>query len=267
MPARTGPSSCSTVLPIFPRPSARSVPRCRWLWPISLRTCVIRTFAILILLRNVGRGGLGALLFVLRCFVRQDLADREAAGLRDLLGPAEALEPVDRRLRHVDRIRRAEALREDVADAGELEHGAHAATGDDAGSLARRPEQHARGVGTAEDLVRDRRPVLRDGEEVLLRVLDGLGDRKRHLARLAIADADPVDLVANDHERGEREATPALDDLCDAVDLDDALLELARLLTLDYLALDRSEIRPRAQNFSPPSRAASASAFTRPWNR
>jgi hypothetical protein len=96
--------------------------------------------------------------------------------------------------------------------------------------------------------------VLRDGEEVLLRVLDGLRDRKRHLTRLAVADADAVDLVSDHHERGEREAPAALNDLRDAVDLDDALLELARLGVFDC-----------AQNSSPPSRAPSASALTRPW--
>jgi hypothetical protein len=97
--------------------------------------------------------------------------------------------------------------------------------------------------------------VLRDREEVLLRVLDGLGDRERDLARLAVADADAVDLVAHDDERREREAPAALDDLRDAVDLDDALLELARLGVLDRTH----------QKLSPPSRAPSASALTRPW--
>src|SRR5690348_1909649 len=117
MPVRTGPSSCSTVRPILPRPSARSVPRCRWLWPISLRTCVIRTFAILGLLwlRRLG----GRLLFgLLGSLVRQHLADREAARLGDLLRPAQPLEAVHGRLRHVDRVGRAEALREEVADPG-----------------------------------------------------------------------------------------------------------------------------------------------------
>src|SRR5213076_3101061 len=112
-----------------------------------------------------------------------------------VLGPAQVLQRGDRRLRHVDRIRRAEALGEHVADAAEL----------------------------------------------------------GNLARLAVAEADAVDLVADDDERREREAAAALDDLRDAVDLDDTLLELARLGVFD-----------RAQNSSPPSRAASASAFTRP---
>src|SRR5205823_7575845 len=90
-------------------------------------------------------------------------------------------------------------------------------------------EEDARGVELAHDLVRDRRAVLRHREEILLRVVDGLGDRERHLARLPVADADAVDLVADHDERREREAPAALDDLRDAVDLDHALLELARL--------------------------------------
>ena len=90
-------------------------------------------------------------------------------------------------------------------------------------------------------------PVLRHREEVLLRVVDGLRDRERHLARLAVADADAIDLVADHDERREREPPAALDDLRDAVDLDDALLELARLLARDLV--------DAAQNFSPPSRA------------
>jgi len=103
--------------------------------------------------------------------------------------------------------------------------------------------------------------VLRYLKDVLLRVVDGLRDRQRDLPRLSVADADAVNLVADDDERREREAPPALDDLRDPVDLDDALLELARLqldVPLD-LTLDR------AQNLSPPSRAPSARAFTRPW--
>ena len=105
----------------------------------------------------------------------------------------------------------------------------------------------------------DRRAVLRHGEEVLLRVVDGLRDRERNLAGLPVADADTVDLVADHDQRGEREPPAALDHLGDAVDLDHTLLELARLLAREHLTLDTR------QNVNPPSRAPSASAFTRPW--
>src|SRR5439155_6197133 len=192
---------------------------------------------------------------------RQHLADREPARSGDVLRTAQALEALDGRLQHVCRIRRAEALGEDVADAAELEHGTDAAAGDHAGSLAGRAEHDARSAEPAHDLVGDGRPVLRDREEVLLRIVDGLRDRERDLARLPVAEADAVDLVADHDERGEREPPAALDHLRDAVDLDDALLELAGLFPGDDFAFDRCG----AQNLSPPSRAASASAFTRPW--
>src|SRR5689334_8791486 len=192
---------------------------------------------------------------------RQDLRDGQAPDLSDLLGPPEPLQAVDRRLEHVDRIRRAEALGEDVADAAELEHRADATTRDHARSLACGTQQHSRRAELAEDLVRDRRALLRHREQVLLRVVHRLRDRQRHLARLAVADADAVDLVADYDERREREPPAALDDLGDTVDLDHALLELALSLALDHFTFDGSG----AQNLSPPSRAASASAFTRPW--
>jgi hypothetical protein len=68
--------------------------------------------------------------------------------------------------------------------------------------------------------------VLRDAEEVLLRALDALLDGQRDLVGLAVADADDVALVPDDHERGEGEAPAALDDLGDAVDLHDPLLQV-----------------------------------------
>src|SRR3982750_2995018 len=164
MPARTGESSISFVLPILLRPRARSVPRWRWVWPIWLRTCVSFNFATL-----------GHLLRDLRP-VREHLADRLAARLRDFLGAAQVLQRLLGGLQHVDRVRRAERLREHVADAAELEHRTDAAAGDHAGTGRRGPQEHARRVEAAERLVRDRLAVLRHGEEVLARVLDRLRD-------------------------------------------------------------------------------------------
>ena len=111
-------------------------------------------------------------------------------------------------------------------DAGELEHRAHAAAGDHAGTGRGGLEQHAPGAEDAGRLVGDRAAVLGHAEEVLLGALDALLDRERHLVGLAVADADDFAFVADDDERREREAPAALDDLGDAVDLDDALLEV-----------------------------------------
>ena len=111
-------------------------------------------------------------------------------------------------------------------DAGELEHRAHAAAGDHAGAGRGGLEETRAGAEHAGRLVGDRAAVLGHAEEVLLGPLDALLDRQRHLVRLAVADADDFVFVADDDQRGEREAPAALDDLGDAVDLDDALLEI-----------------------------------------
>ena len=127
----------------------------------------------------------------------------------------------------VDRVGGAQRLREDVADAGQLEHGADAAGGDDAGTGRGRLEQHAGGAVAADHLMRGGRAVVaRHGEQVLLRVLDRLLDRQRHLARLAVAGAHMPVLVTDDDQGREGEPPAALDDLGDAVDIDDALFEL-----------------------------------------
>ena len=63
-------------------------------------------------------------------------------------------------------------------------------------------------------------------EEVLPRLIVPLADGLGNLVRLAETDPDVPGLVAHDDERREREAPAALDDLGDAVDVDDALLEL-----------------------------------------
>ena len=89
-----------------------------------------------------------------------------------------------------------------------------------------RLEEHLAGAEVAERLVRDGDAVERDLEQVLARLVVALADRLRDLVRLAEADAHVTRLVADDDERGEAEAPAALHDLRDAVDVDDALLEL-----------------------------------------
>ena len=101
--------------------------------------------------------------------------------------------------------------------------------------------------------------------------LDALLDGQRDLVGLAVADADLRLLVAHDDERGEREAPAALDDLGDAVDLDDPLLEVGAAAGVDCARRLRAigshtRVAELASLRSePPSRAPSASALTRPW--
>ena len=267
-----------------PRPSARSVPRWRWLWPIALRTWVTLSFAIRTSPASssrrdasVRRGSataarrLGGRLG--RAALRLGLG-RRAARLDRLGGrPARPRAPPRRglallacldgrligrtsptvlpRARATSSGRRSDCSAFTVALAmliGFVVPRLFASTSrmPASSSTARTPPPAMTPVPSLagrrktraaskrpSDLVRDRLAVLGDAEEVLLRVVDGLRDRERHLARLAVADADAVDLVADHDERGEREPPAALDHLGDAVDLDHALLELSRLLDVD----------------------------------
>ena len=79
---------------------------------------------------------------------------------------------------------------------------------------------------------------------------------------LPMPDADVAGAVADDDDRAEAEATPALDDLGDAVDLDDALFE-RQLVRID----PGHAAAPSDQKSRPASRAASASDLIRPWYR
>ena len=54
-----------------------------------------------------------------------------------------------------------------------------------------------------------------------------LADRFRHFARLAVTEADPALLVADDDQRGKAEAAAALHHLGDAVDVHELVDELA----------------------------------------
>src|SRR4029453_6287890 len=77
---------------------------------------------------------------------------------------------------------------------------------------------------------------MRDGalnpwhvEEVLLGLFDTLGDRRRDLLGLAVADADVSVAVTHHDECCEGEPATTLDDLGDPVDRDDALDVVALL--------------------------------------
>src|SRR4051794_25081511 len=160
---------------------------------------------------------------------RGDVLERQTAAGRDLLGPDEVLQRLHRGVHDVDRVRRTQALGEHVVDACALEHRTHRATGDDTGTGAGRLEQHDTGGRLTLHRVRDGAGDARHGVEVLLGLLDALGDRRGHLLGLAVADADLAVAVTHDHQGGEAEAPTTLDDLGHAVDGNHALDVVALL--------------------------------------
>ena len=99
-----------------------------------------------------------------------------------------------------------------------------------------------------------------------------LTDGFRHFTRLAMTEADAALLVTNHNECCEAETTATLDHFRNAVDVNELVDEFAVSLVAIAIFLSRHIIRlpflraptGAGQNSSPPSRAASASAFTRP---
>src|SRR3979409_1338297 len=119
-----------------------------------------------------------------------DRLELDAALLGDTPRRGEVLEPIQRGPNHVVRVRGAEALGEDVAHTGALEHRAHRAAGDDAGSGRGGLEEHAPGAVVTDDFMRDGRARERYLDQAAAGGFDRLAHRLAHLVRLAGGDPD-----------------------------------------------------------------------------
>ena len=235
MPRISGRSGKVFVLPIRPRPRARSVPR---VFGLAVRTRLdlgdgdhLLAHESLTRASFRRRAASAARCRPATCPSARTLG-RQAAPLGDLVGALQRLEPGDRGAGDVDVVGRAERLAEHVVDAGLLEDDAGGAAGDHAGTGRSRLHQHATATGLAGDRVGDRRAGERHVEQVALGLFGALLDRQRHLLGLAVAEADATVAVTDDHERREREAAAALDDLGDAVDRDHPRLAQAAAVGL-----------------------------------
>src|SRR5436190_3797183 len=266
MPRSDGRSCFTTTAWWCFKPSASSVRRSNAGRPIPERTCRIRSSPLPgggsgrsrpgLRLRYFRVGGSLAMSHFLARPVRDGL-ELDAALLGDAPRRCQVLESVQRGPHHVVRVGGAEALGEDVAHAGALEHGAHGPAGDDAGPGRGRLEQHAPGAVVTDDLVRDGRAREGDLDHAAAGGFDGLANRLAHLVRLAGGHPDASLPVAHGDERVEAEAPAALHDLRDAVDGNDVLDEPVALA----LSLARIATLPAAPP-TPASPAPSASAAT-----
>ncbi len=139
-------------------------------------------------------------------------------------------------------------------DAGQLEHRAHRSAGDHAGAGRRRLDEDAACADLHRDFVRNRPLDHRHGDQRFACLFDALADRFGNFAGFTDGETDAPFAIADDDERAEAEALPALDDLRDAIDAHDGLFEPAVVA----IATDLHDSCIR--NSSPASRAASASA-------
>jgi hypothetical protein len=96
--------------------------------------------------------------------------------------------------------------------------------------------------------VRDGVAAHLDVHHVLLRLLGALADAVGHLLGLAVAHAHVAMAVADDHERSEREAAAAFDDLGAAVDVHNLLDQVALLLLLNGTTASATAGRVRVRD-------------------
>src|SRR5690606_999996 len=183
---------------------------------------------------------------------RGDVLDRQAAAGRDLLRAVQALQRRHGGVHDVQRVGRAERLAEHVVDAGALQHGADRTAGDHTGTRGGRAQQDDAGGVLTLHLVRDGALDARDAEEVLLRLLDALGDGGRNFLGLAVTHAHHAVAVADDDQRGEAEPPAALDDLGDPVDGHD-LLDVGDTLVCGAAAAIVTAVTPLATGAAPRS--------------
>src|SRR5687768_5872358 len=108
-PRTDGLSFSSLTLLSLRRPSA-----------LTLRRCLAGQLFVLLTRRTLTVASP-----VLVLAIAQDLLDLLAALRGDLLRRADLLQALDRRAHEVDRVARADGLREHVLDADDLEHRAH----------------------------------------------------------------------------------------------------------------------------------------------
>src|SRR5689334_20308901 len=161
-----------------------------------------------------------------------DLLHLDAAFLGDAPRRSEVLQAVHRRPHHVMRIGGAQALGQDVAHTGALEHRPHRAPRDHAGTGGGGLEQHPARAVVTHDLVRDGAAGERDLHEPAPRGLHGFAHGLADLVRLPGGDAHLALPVAHGDEGVEAEAPAALHDFGDAIDGDDVFDDAVALALL-----------------------------------
>src|SRR6266516_2501222 len=240
-------------------------------WPFPERTCLIRSFPFPTGGRTRSRPALrlryfrvgGSLPMRHRGFLPGTIVDRlqlDATLLRDSPRRGESLEAVHRGPHHVVRVRRAEALGQNVPDAGAFEHRADRTTRDHARSRRGRLEQDPPRTVLADDLVRDRPARERYRVHAAPRGFVGFAHRFADLVRLPGRDADLTFPIPHCNQRIEGKTATALHDLRDTIDRDDVLHHPVAFAPAAITAVTALAAAPSAAGAAGAAGAAAASA-------
>src|SRR5690606_30143276 len=122
---------------------------------------------------------------------------------RHLFGRTQVRQTFDGSAYDVDRVRRAVALGQNVAYAGELENRTHGATRNYAGTVGGRLHVHVRSAMTGLHRILQRCAVELHADHVAARSFHRLLDRLRHFTCLATTEADFAIAIAHGGQRSE----------------------------------------------------------------
>src|SRR6266542_2623227 len=154
-------------------------------------------------------------------------ADLDAALPRDLFDGGQLFQSIQRSQHHVVRIGRAEALCENVGDAGAFHDGPHCTARNHTRARRGRLHQNPACSMLADDLVWNRPAGHWNTRHVAARAVDRFANSFGYFVCLARSESNLALTVTDRDEGVEGEATSALDDLGYAVDGNDVLDELA----------------------------------------
>src|SRR5262245_9995775 len=129
---------------------------------------------------------------------------------------------------HVVGVGATERLGDHVLHAEHFEHRTGRTAGNDARAWRRRAQHHLAGAVATLRVVMQGAPLAqRHAHQAAPRRLRGLADRLRHLARLAVTEANPSLLIA-DHDQGSKtKALAAFHHLGHTIDVHQLVFELA----------------------------------------
>src|SRR5579871_5547636 len=221
MPRTSAVSFSSATRPILLSFNPISVVRCEWWRRIGLPVCstLIVFAALAIVFNSVTRDESADLLIGSRFGVATLTARLQRRYLDVAPGGNRTrrilvFQRVEGGANHVVGVRRADRLGHDVLNSERFEHRAHRTAGDDARSGRRRAQIDAPRAMAARNIVMQRTALAqRHAHQIALCRIGCFPDRFGNLARLAVAEAHPALLIADDDERGEAEALAALDHL------------------------------------------------------
>src|SRR6185503_2939776 len=152
---------------------------------------------------------------------------------------------------HVVRIGRAQALGEDVGDAGALQHRSHRAAGNYAGSGGGGLEQYPAGSVLSHHLVGDGRPGAGQLDHRALGRIDGFAHRLGDLVGLPGGDADLALAITHGNQGVEGEAPASLHHFGHAVDGDHVLNVVAGSVAVASVAAWTTAATPIASLAAP----------------